>query len=359
MISRAVIIGAGASIDSSGGSLPGAKNFIECIRSHPTLRYILDDPDIRKVFTSFAPISLDDPRALKRFDKINIEDLFTLASLEQEMDPSDKRLWLLTELIRKTIETCSAQVQPGGNYEHFVKDFLNGETSVITYNWDTLLDRELLDYCPPGAQEGPKNPSLHWEYRRICTAEVLGTYSGLDRPPPTSKVQPKPAYLKLHGSVDSVYCKNQYCRNFMMPFRVTESGGDHFCADCFEKVVPFLVPPVQNKPIRQFPHIRRAWMLASKILSQAEEVVIWGYSLPETDHWSKWLLGHLWGPEASCKKLTIINPEVAGYNRTKQCKTLKRSFVSKFVPWNDLSSGSISVECYEVYDLFKKGEIIR
>ena len=357
MVSRAVIIGAGASIDSSGGNLPGAENFMGCIRKHPTLKEQFNNSDIRNAIESLVPILLDNSESNKRFDRINIEELFTLASLEQEMDPSDKRLWLLTELIRKTIETCSEQNPPDGNYKYFVQDFLDGETSLITYNWDTLLDRELPDYVSPG-QQGPKETSLHWEYRRICTAEALNTFDGLDRPPPTLKIKSKPAYLKLHGSVDSVYCKNQYCRNYMMPFRVVSSPENHICSECYENVVPFLVPPVQNKPIRQFPHIRKAWMLASKILSEAEEVVIWGYSLPVTDHWSKWLIGQLWGKESKCKKLIIINPDVAGFNRQKKHKTLRYSFIKKFVPWNDVSSSSIEVECYEFYDLYKKGEII-
>lgn len=82
MVTRAVIIGAGASIDSSFGKLPGAKNFIECIRNHPKLNSLLDDPEIRNAFSSLIQIDWSDPNALIRFDKINIEELFTLASLQ-------------------------------------------------------------------------------------------------------------------------------------------------------------------------------------------------------------------------------------------------------------------------------------
>lgn len=47
------------------------------------------------------------------------------------MDSSDKRLWTLTELIRKTTVTCSEDISPDGNYEDFVADFIDDETSVI------------------------------------------------------------------------------------------------------------------------------------------------------------------------------------------------------------------------------------
>lgn len=354
---KVVIIGAGASIDSSGGILPGAGNFLGTIRNHASLSKLLDTDEIRRAINSLIPINWDDAKALRHFDKVNIEDLFTLASLQSELDSGDRRLRALTELIRRTIDTLSSEATENDSYKEFVKDLGDGQTSLISFNWDTLLDKELSDYCPPGAP-GPKEPALHWEYRRVCTAEVLNTFDGLDRPPPTKAVLAKPAYLKLHGSVDSVCCTNDHCRNYMHPFRVTDGTQDHYCSDCYEKVMPYLIPPVQNKPIRQFPHVRRAWMLAAQLLKQADEVIVWGYSLPQTDHWSRWLLSTTWSPEGQCRKLTIIDPAVARYNRQKQKKTLQRSFTDRFLPWKNLGASRISTEYYESFLLYKKGEYV-
>jgi hypothetical protein len=203
---------------------------------------------------------LSDPASLKVLDTINIEDVFTLASLEAEMDANDKRLWYLTELIRKTIVTCSQDVKNGGNYSTFVKEMLDDQTSLISFNWDTLLDEALPDYSPPGGKPSITLPGLHSEYRRICTGDTsFDSFYG-DHPSPVRTLEAKPAYLKLHGSIDAVICKNEHCRNHVRPFRVTRSTDVHYCHDCYEKVVPFIVPPIQNKPIRQFHHIRRAWM---------------------------------------------------------------------------------------------------
>ena len=356
-MSRVIILGAGASIDASGGSLPSAKDFFEKIRNHQDLQLILKNPETVKLLKKLISPSLDLELNPKAIDKTNIENIFTLASLESEIDPSDKSLWELTELIRKAISTLSQfEKIKDNNYKVLIEDFLDGSTSIISYNWDSLLEEEIPNYSKPGEKfKGTEN--IYWEYLKVCTAETLNTYAGSGIPSPTDEIAVKPAYLKLHGSVDSVFCKNTHCRTYMMPFRIKHATQDHYCGACYEKVTPYLIPPVQNKPIRNYPYIRRAWMLASQLLYQAEEVIIWGYSLPETDHWSRWLINHLWKEGANCQKLIIINPEVAGYSKVKKAKIKRNSFVSKFTPpLKDISS--IEIQLFEYYDLYKKGEQI-
>jgi hypothetical protein len=229
---------------------------------------------------------------------------------------------------------------------------------VISFNWDILPDEALSDYCPPGKEFEHTTSGLHGEYRRICLGhKSFQSFYG-DLLPPVATFVSKHAYLKLHGSVDVVVCKNQHCGHYQLPFRVADYTGDHYCQDCYEKVAPFLVPPVQNKPIRQFHHIRRAWMLASKLIQQAEEIIVWGYSLPVTDHWSRWLMGHVWGRDGRCRKVVIINPQAVTTNRTKQIKVPRTEFIQKFVPWRNLAARKIEIEVYEYYDLYVRGETI-
>ncbi len=356
-MSRVIIVGAGASIAVSGGKVPSATNFFEKIRANSELVRLLEHPDIRGALTSLLPIALDSEASYKNLDKLNIEELFTLASLESEMDSTDRRLWHLTELIRKTIVTCSESVEQVGCYKSFVDEQLDDQTSVITFNWDTLLDRALPDYSPPGAPM-PNGYGLHWSFREICTAETSGVVKSMDRGLPLREFVPKPAYLKLHGSIDAVVCKNLNCRKYMQPFRVTRCTEDHYCFECYEKVAPYIVPPIQNKPIRQYHHIRRSWMLASKLIQQASEVMVWGYSLPVTDHWSKWLLGHLWRAESMCTKLVIINPESASIDRAKRIDKPRKAFIDKFLPWKGLSTRELTVEAFKYYELFQKGEAV-
>jgi len=350
---RVVVIGAGASIDASHSKLPSATSFFSCIRNHPGLCSELGTPPFKETLEALLPLLLSNPNQLKVLDKVNIEDVFTLASLEAEMTGNDSRLGYLTELIRKTIVTCSQEVKKGGNYATFIEKTIDDQTSLISFNWDTLLDEALLDYWSPEEERDTQLHGLYAEYSRICMGDTQFDSAWGYRPPPVkSTLLAKPVYLKLHGSIDTVICKNQHCRYHAQPFRVSDSTSSHYCQDCYEKVVPFIVPPIQNKPIRQFHHIRRAWMLASKLIQQAEEVIVWGYSLPNTDYWSQWLMGHIWGNEAMCRKLVIIDPQVALTNRRTKITRPRMDFIKKFYPWKDYLQHEMKLEIYQGYDLY-------
>ena len=84
-MSKVIIVGAGASIDASEGKLPSATNFFERIRGNSELMSLLESPEIKTALSTLLPISLTDEASYKRLDKLNIEELFTLASLEAEM----------------------------------------------------------------------------------------------------------------------------------------------------------------------------------------------------------------------------------------------------------------------------------
>jgi hypothetical protein len=94
------------------------------------------------------------------------------------------------------------------------------------------------------------------------------------------------------------------------------------------------------------------------LIQQAEEVIVWGYSLPGTDYWSRWLMGHVWGPEAHCRKLIIINPQVAVLSRRKKIMVPRMNFIERFYPWKDLPLRPVTLEAYELYDLYMKGETV-
>ena len=350
---RLVIIGAGASIDSSQSIMPSANNFFQKIRGNSELSHLLSQNNIQDMLRRHVSSPLDFTKHYKIIDKINIEELFTLASLEAELDPTNKDLFHLTELIKTTIATLSGLSSKPGNYGEFVKDFIDGDTSVITFNWDILLDEQLPNYCDPETTGGTTE-SLHWEYRKVCTAEVLNTWDGMGIPTPTENIVTNATYLKLHGSVDLVSCKNSHCRTYMFPFRIKNPTAEYFCNSCYERVAPYLIPPIQNKPIRQFPHIRRSWMLARQLVLQAEEVCIWGYSLPQTDHWSTWLIKNLWNERSNCKKLVIINPEAFRILRNTNKELPNNTFRKNFLPNDASQTQDKIIEYYESYDLFKK-----
>lgn len=51
--------------------------------------------------------------------------------------------------------------------------------------------------------------------------------------------------------------------------------------------------------------MKKVWNFARNEISRADEIVIWGYSLPPTDFYSKWLFRQT---KENLKAVSIINP---------------------------------------------------
>ena len=130
--------------------------------------------------------------------------------------------------------------------------------------------------------------------------------------------------MKLHGSLNWRYCKEcadlspweirEYFRNRDFfgapPHSVTLevasaiSGMQHKCGKVQE---PFIVPPTWNKTIYKS-HLQKVWAAAAAELSAATEILVMGYSLPETDVFFKHLLALGTAGKARINKFWVFDP---------------------------------------------------
>ena len=124
-------------------------------------------------------------------------------------------------------------------------------------------------------------------------------------------------FLKLHGSIDWFYCLNKGCRAYQKVFPMTDPSKDYFCSECYSSLQRLIVPPTLNKQFDKYSTVQVIWHSAGNEIKVANELIVWGYSLPPTDFYASWLLRQ--ARVAPLKKLTIINPEVT-----------KDGFVSRF-----------------------------
>ncbi len=79
------------------------------------------------------------------------------------------------------------------------------------------------------------------------------------------------------------------------------------CANCGDKALPLIVPPVARKKIAEDMVIRHVWGLARRKLQSAKKLVVIGFSLPPSDFYVEWMLRssttHL-GRDTIC----VVNP---------------------------------------------------
>ena len=308
------IIGAGASKSHSGGLFPTADGLL----SHLLSRYLANElpgPEagllaLRDYFRNRLGQDIKDHQALPDLETVLC---FMDSDLEVSQDPA---LLLarafLVRLVRSALLALHRGQDIGSGEYHSLAGSLSAADSVITFNWDVLLDnalgREHL-VRPDGTPTYGKATKQYEAFFRRFSGVGAGTFENSSPMGPLSLAAPFDGlFLKLHGSIDWLACANPTCDNQQLVFPLLQDDAQ--CGLCLERLQSVLVPPVVAKRVREWAVLRRLWNRAVAEVSAASEIVLWGYSLPAIDFQSRWLLSH--AQTGSLERLTIINPVISG-----------------------------------------------
>jgi hypothetical protein len=242
-----------------------------------------------------ARFAIDDELGKGRWMDLNIEDVFSSIEVHREFvtpeGDAHARLTLtrncLTRYIQRIIGLCTSSSR--GGYYREIKEFVceRDDASVITFNWDLLLDREFVD-------EGHHFVGPYARFEQILQRSNL---IGVGR-----RVTTGPLFLKPHGSLNWFKCTNPTC-----PYSpgilishypddcLRMAEGIHFvgegsCGRCGSAMIPFIVAPILKKPVTENSVLRTVWGLALQKLEEATTVVIVGFSAAPSDFYAKWLL---------------------------------------------------------------------
>jgi len=359
------ILGAGSSIGHSNNVFPSINQFFSKAKE----RGFYNNNGFYQLYKYVCKYFGEDIKTSEAL--VNIEDVLSNIEIDIEKNSSPELLLTKKEtlnLIRKLLNELSEDVLQeriinNGEYDllkHRIFDTNKEESkakknssTIITYNWDVMFDdllgrKSLLD-------KSEKNTCVDYRYNDLYhdySAKGEGTLGGISLKAPYpnhNRNQNKGYYIKLHGSIDWFYCSNESCRVYNKVFPVLHPEEGLFCSYCHEYVNCMIVPPMINKAYRQYPIIRTLWNLAYKEISVANTIVIWGYSLPPTDYYSKWLL------RQACKKylkhLVIINKSVV--KEKNRSNELNKDFINKFMYiFRDKFTKSSMKKSVELYETF-------
>lgn len=185
-------------------------------------------------------------------------------------------------------------------YGHFADIFKQEgsiETSkIITFNYDTLLDSHLLNFLRP---------------QQLYFDKIKDRRNASSRR--TRGVTRNPALLKLHGSINWRCTTGEFSTCLL---RQDFKDSEPIFIDVWlsrgnppqpkDRVSPLIVPPIPNKPITSIKLFRYLWTRAFEYLCDTEELVVCGYSLPDTDLLAVSLFGTF--ENDNIKKITVIDP---------------------------------------------------
>lgn len=288
----AYVLGAGASISATEqrdgtSSMPATSSvFAEAARrGHVDERKHSHLIDYAK---RYFHQDLTDPR-----NAINAEDLLTNLQLDIERlnsAPDAASMRHAQEIIAHTIRDAqkgSLGKLTGGEYDRLLLRACPDKSAanpILTFNWDILLDQQM-------AQDDRFDL-----LRRSLSSGVLQGQR-------VSQAHRRPAYLKLHGSVDWRRCSVRHCT---LANSVNPTMDSTKCSACGNTTDIVIVPPTSNKRLFTDVTIQRAWTIAADHLERASKLVVWGYSLPATDFAARWLLRHI-GIEAPLEGVDVID----------------------------------------------------
>jgi hypothetical protein len=323
-VSRTVfILGAGASKE---GGAPIMCDFLDRARDIWALGRVSDaNEDFERVFKAISALKV--VHSNSRLDLSNIETVFAACEMaktlrkfpgladgaEQEVD---KILYSLKKLIVRTLQmTLPFRLsKSSGNddwdlgspppYDEFVllvrqlidKARPPHDVAVITFNYDAAVDLALVrGGCP--------------------------VIYGLNGDPAITAPRKVPL-LKLHGSISWGFSEQNGTKT-VTPLRLgnllsranfvfTRTGPFHWPFSTALKNAgmtdePVLVPPTWNKA-DSHRALEKVWSLAAHELSEAENIIVIGYSMPETDSFFRHLyaLGTVGG--TMLRRFWVFNP---------------------------------------------------
>lgn len=161
---------------------------------------------------------------------------------------------------------------------------------VITLNWDTIAERSLWEATRWSPRDG------YGFVRDLRRADSLDRVSG-------RLVKPSEIYvLKLHGSIGWYrYCGEVYLANDFLNDFLSEEDENMPVCDLQARLQglghdydPVIAYPSFLKRL-DVPEVLEIWRQADTALRNADEIEIWGYSLPKSDTAMRALLNSLRG----------------------------------------------------------------
>ena len=308
-MNKIFVIGAGASKGHTNGDFPIINEFFKIANK---IKILSDSgnkikpkyEDLEKYVRENFNLDI-----LKK--NINIEEVMTNLEIDIEKSDSYELIILrnkIINIIRSTLSKLSEKAfHEDSEYNLFYK-MLNNNDTILTYNWDLLLDnvlgREIIvpDYSKMFELEKKDNQQYLEMWKKLTGIRDL-SWGKTDIP--YVNYQSEGYYLKLHGSIDWAYCPNRDCGLYSKVFAVNQLHKKHYCFECGSGVQYLIVPPVLNKDFRHIPFMKKVWNFARNEISRTDEIIIWGYSLPPTDFYSKWLFRQT---KENLKAVSIINP---------------------------------------------------
>ena len=285
---------------------------------------------------------LESTRAKIKIDLDNIENLFSILDMDFEFGNNklnkmrDKLIFLIVKTLSSSIKNkelknhitnlelvyfkTAGSISPSkymelfnkygsstiNIYDGFVHLILGDlqknytENTIISFNYDCIVEKYLI-----------RNSVLP-EY--CINAKWYGNNFGIR--------EKKFKILKVHGSMNWYFCPN--CNDYIILLNPADDFLGKFsikanCEKCKKEVsmTPLIIPPTWNK-VEHKSQLKNVWRETLIELFNARNIIVIGYSIPDTDLYFRYLLTLALSKNHNLKRIFFINPDPKANNDFKK-----------------------------------------
>ena len=206
-----------------------------------------------------------------------------------------------------------------GNWAQQVVGSLNDATTVISMNYDTITDQILSNRVGMIHRNCSSNPTCPHCKMGLLLEKACSCAMRRDD---ISESDWRGSLIKLHGSIAWKRCCNTQCclTDCLVADQQCQPYEPCECEYCSQLCEPVLVMPSMNKRLDEIPEIRIMWQAARLALEQASRILIFGFSMPESDKILEILIRESLSKNLNLKLVACVdcNP-TAVLERFKRC----------------------------------------
>jgi len=318
-------LGAGASA-ASEFELPTMKNFFKefSIKTYPNLSRFIIKHYFPRFYFNLASKDIQQlekekvseiEETIQQDPKLNLEEIFSYLDYYLSKTRFKENLYAakreLIYYIFKRLNIHSDKIKSLNQNKVWSDIFasifrkLSYQDTIITLNYDVVIESTLEKVWKDMSKEEKKtlwgekaslneHPLLVKLYREVLPMMKM-YWSGLVSPFYKIEESRDGLFLKLHGSLNWVYCPNKLCINHfnIFPTNSIELAMQLAifprCRVCGEPLEIAIVPPSMYKVYEEVPKINFIWSLAYQELRKASEIIIIGVSFADTDFYLRGL----------------------------------------------------------------------
>lgn len=208
-------------------------------------------------------------------------------------------------------------------YRNFLKRVIEEQATLITFNYDLILDNLFFDMG--------LLPYYGFEVNERNTINFNSNSPGLRESGVT--------FLKMHGSQGWFKCNS--CEREFAKIDVHDNWPSHRkgpkyssgenCICCNTKTMDYLiVPPSVDKKGPEGKFLEAVWKIAECKIREAEEIVFIGYSFPKSDENIRETFKSLLERNIVLNSITVVDPQVENQNfKVPFYKVFKRKWAPR------------------------------